>query len=373
MSMSMVSTANATADDATTSGTTSGTTSSSSSSSSDVNIYANRLNQGNSDGLIWICKPASLTNRGYGIKLCRGVKDVLKTCKQNMNILAKSTATATATSLVDNTNGASTSEDIAEAESQVDIEEEEAEAEEAKVTNTNLQKAASNKGNQEGWIVQEYIEKPLLISKRKFDIRVFVLLHLDKSKPIKYRKAANGMSIPMPTSASASQSNSLGMDTNTNTNTNTSSSTSSRGELQAYIYEEPYVRTSWKQYSLDDISDRECHLTNDAIQKNAIGYSKFEDGNKLTLEQWQERILIDYPKAKAKINTNSNSKNENVNENVNIKDVVQQVIWPKIKELTAISISAGLKKLETTTINKSFELLGYDYMINGMYMMYMII
>eukprot|EP00606_Chrysophyceae_sp_TOSAG23-5_P001593 GSChrysophyteH2.ASY1.ANO1.871.1 assembled CDS len=190
------------------------------------------------EGLLWICKPASLTNRGYGIKLLRGTKP----------------------------------------------------------DNTALTKVAGQRARQEGWIVQEYIERPLLVAGRKFDIRVF-------------RKAVKAED----------------------------------KQLQAYFYNEPYVRTSWKPYTLDDITDRECHLTNDAIQKKAEGYGQFEDGNKLTLHGWQDTITRDYANAPP--------------------NVVHGSIWPKIKELTALSINAGLAKLEKTSVNKSFELLGYDYMV----------
>eukprot|EP00605_Chrysophyceae_sp_TOSAG23-4_P002739 GSChrysophyteH1.ASY1.ANO1.3018.1 assembled CDS len=201
-----------------------------------ASAVATRLSVGTKDGLLWICKPASLTNRGYGIKLLRGVDAVMKYVKRANS-------------------------------------------------------------RPKGWIVQEYIERPLLVAGRKFDIRVF------------YKST-----VKTPAK-----------------------------ELQAYIYEEPYVRTSWKPYTLDDISDRECHLTNDAIQKKAEGYGLFEEGNKLTLDGWQTSIIRDYPKAPP--------------------NVVRGQIWPKIKELTKLSVIAGLHKLEKTTINKSFELLGYDYMV----------
>ena len=66
-------------------------------------------------------------------------------------------------------------------------------------------------------IVQKYIEKPLLINKRKFDIRVFGMM------------------------------------------------TSVNGTLRGYFYEDGYLRTSSKEYSLWDIENKFVHLTNDAI------------------------------------------------------------------------------------------------------------
>jgi tubulin polyglutamylase TTLL1/tubulin monoglycylase TTLL3/8 len=94
------------------------------------------------------------------------------------------------------------------------------------------------------WIVQKYIEKPLLIQSRKFDIRCLVLV------------------VP-------------------NASTKT---------FKAFFWKHSYVRTSSKAYSLSNIKDREIHLTNDAIQKHGTGYGKHEAGNKLTLPEFQDYL-----------------------------------------------------------------------------------
>lgn len=88
-------------------------------------------------------------------------------------------------------------------------------------------------------IVQKYIEKPLLVHKRKFDIRVFGLL------------------------------------------------TSVNGRLQGYFYEDGYLRTSSKEFTLKHLTNRFVHLTNDAIQQTANDFGKFESGNKLSLKEFQ--------------------------------------------------------------------------------------
>jgi len=268
------------------------------------------LSSGNSDGLIWICKPASLTNRGYGITVLRGVEEVLHLTKRPLSVLLPAMAEGNESAMV----AGGTDLDAVDP-SLLPNPLDECREQGVKPGMTALTKAASRRGAQEGWIVQEYIERPLLVAGRKFDIRVFVLLHLDKSRPPKAKKGEPPVE--------------------------------HKQGLQAYFYAEPYVRTSWKPYSLDDISDRECHLTNDAIQKKAKGYGKFESGNKLTLGQWQETICRDYPDAP--------------------QDVVARSIWPEIKRLTALSVSAALPRLEKTIINKSFELLGYDFMVTDDY------
>lgn len=205
------------------------------------------------DGVIWILKPASLTNRGFGIKVVRGIDETIAVTKRS--------------STANNEN-----------------------------EDKPLAKAASKRGAQEGWIVQEYMERPLLVCGRKFDIRCFVLLTL-----------------------------------------------SSRKGLRGYFFRDAYVRTSCKKYSLDKLEDRETHLTNDAVQKNAKSYGKFESGNKLDFEQWQEVINNDYPHAP--------------------QNVVNDTIFPEIKRLTTLSIVAASEELIQTDIRQSFELLGYDYMV----------
>lgn len=66
-------------------------------------------------------------------------------------------------------------------------------------------------------IIQRYIDKPLLIHRRKFDFRIFALF------------------------------------------------TSVNKRVKGYFYEDGYIRTSSREFNLDNLSDRFIHLTNDAI------------------------------------------------------------------------------------------------------------
>mmetsp|Transcript_24239 Transcript_24239/g.37367 ORF Transcript_24239/g.37367 Transcript_24239/m.37367 type:complete len:228 (+) Transcript_24239:1823-2506(+) len=72
-------------------------------------------------------------------------------------------------------------------------------------------------GQENTYIVQKYIDFPLLIHKRKFDFRVFAML------------------------------------------------TSINKKLKGYFYEDGYIRTSSREFDLNDLSDKFVHLTNDAI------------------------------------------------------------------------------------------------------------
>jgi tubulin--tyrosine ligase len=162
-----------------------------------------------------------------------------------------------------------------------------------------LTNAARDCAKKNGWICQEYMLTPLLVAGRKFDIRIFVI--------IRHTKKGN--------------------------------------KLDAFYFKEGYVRTSCKKYSLNSLKDRECHLTNDAIQKKSKSYGKFEGANKLSLSEWQETIVKDYPHAPP--------------------NVVGDVVIPEIKKLCGLTITAASKRLCDTNIAQSFELLGYDFMVDS--------
>lgn len=83
-------------------------------------------------------------------------------------------------------------------------------------------------------IVQKYIENPLLLSNRKFDIRVWVLI---------------------------------------------------THEYKCFFCKEGYIRTSSEEFSLSKslIHNKFVHLTNNAVQQKSSNYSKFEDGNQIDL------------------------------------------------------------------------------------------
>lgn len=62
--------------------------------------------------------------------------------------------------------------------------------------------------------------------------------------------------------------------------------TTVNNNLQAYWYADGYLRTSCKEYSMKNVTNRLVHLTNDAIQKRCDDYGKFESGNKLSYAEW---------------------------------------------------------------------------------------
>ena len=104
-----------------------------------------------------------------------------------------------------------------------------------------IQQLSSKNGNRTS-IVQKYLDKPLLIHNRKFDIRGYAML------------------------------------------------TSINGVVKGYMYRDCYFRTSSKQFDLTNLHSRYIHLTNDAIQLNSEDYGKYESGNKLSINDFQRYL-----------------------------------------------------------------------------------
>jgi hypothetical protein len=91
------------------------------------------------------------------------------------------------------------------------------------------------------WVLQKYIEKPLLYTERKFDLRLWVLM-------------------------------------------------TCKNEL--FLYQEGYMRTSSDVYNTEN-KNNYVHLTNNCLQKHGDNYGKWEDGNTLSF-QTLEAFLKDY-------------------------------------------------------------------------------
>jgi hypothetical protein len=102
-----------------------------------------------------------------------------------------------------------------------------------------------SKVKSETFVVQKYVERPLLFEGRKFDVRVWVLV---------------------------------------------------TQKLKVYFFREGYIRTSSSAFSLNPstLTSPYIHLTNNAIQISSPEYSKFEDGNQLSFSSL-EAYLSTFP------------------------------------------------------------------------------
>ena len=155
------------------------------------------------------------------------------------------------------------------------------------VANTNVN------GTRRSYIIQKYIEKPLLYKNRKFDIRCFTLM------------------------------------------------CTINGNLQGYWYQEGYLRTSCREFTLKNISNRYVHLTNDAVQKKLDDYGKFESGNKLSYPEFQKYL-----------------------DSINVKCDFVKTVVPKMKTMVQDSMRAVSRKIDPNRRNCSFEIFGYDFMLD---------
>ncbi|CAG9319171.1 unnamed protein product [Blepharisma stoltei] len=153
-----------------------------------------------------------------------------------------------------------------------------------------------DKTNKRTFIIQKYVENPFLVHKRKFDIRCYALI------------------------------------------------TCFNGVVQGYYYNEGYLRTSCKSFSINNIEDPFTHLTNDAIQKQSEDYGKFESGNKMSYSDFQ-RYLDSHPAE-------------------NQKNFLLDVL-PKMKEIVKDTIQSVCLKIDPKKRAHTFEIFGYDFLLDS--------
>ena len=135
---------------------------------------------------MWIVKPGENTNRGCGIQVSRDINHI-KGLINNMNV----------------------------------------------------------NGRKRSYIIQKYMEKPLLYKNRKFDIRCYAL------------------------------------------------TVTVNGNFQGYWYTEGYLRTTCREYNTKNPEkNRLVHLTNDAVQKRSDDYGKFESGNKVRFSSLKDHLPL---------------------------------------------------------------------------------
>ena len=152
-------------------------------------------------------------------------------------------------------------------------------------------------------IIQKYIEKPLLINQRKFDVRAFAMF------------------------------------------------TSINGFKKGFVYKDVYLRTSSKVFDLTNLANRFVHLTNDAIQQNSEDFGKFESANKLSINDFQKYLDTAFP-----------------DKHVNF----MRDLFPRMERLITDSFRAVYKKIDQSHLRNTFEIFGYDFMIDQQFKVYLI-
>ena len=139
-------------------------------------------------------------------------------------------------------------------------------------------------------IVQKYIENPLLINLKKFDIRQWVLVTNDEP-------------------------------------------------LVVWVFKECYLRFTIKDYSSDQLSNLFAHLTNNSISKKSKEFLKADiQGCMWSLESFKNFLKAEYE-----------------------FNAWEEKIYPEIKNIVKRSLFA----VGSLGRKNSFELLGYDFMIDS--------
>lgn len=113
--------------------------------------------------------------------------------------------------------------------------------------------------------------------------------------------------------------------------------------MKGYWYKEGYIRTSSFEFQLHDFNSF-VHLTNDAVQNNSESYGKYEQGNKLSYNQFQRYLDSRHPGCGY--------------------DLEAQVV-PKMKQVAADSLRAAVHLVTGgKPASRVFEVFGLDFMID---------
>lgn len=167
-----------------------------------------------------------------------------------------------------------------------------------------VEKFLSSRSWKNPWVVQKYIENPLLLAGRKFDIRQLVLV------------------TPSQSSGGIAQ--------------------------RVYMYRDSYVRTSSVVYnpSHEFTKDTSMHLVNDAVQSKFETYGMFEDSNKLSFPEFDD-VLKQNPLANGKVLT------------------VEDDLWPAMRLTVSHIFRCALSSFAAAPPGGAmFELFGLDFMVD---------
>lgn len=161
-------------------------------------------------------------------------------------------------------------------------------------------------GRPRTYIIQEYI-MPFLYHKRKFDIRCYILM------------------------------------------------TSVNGCQKGYWYQDGYIRTASKEFSMKNLGNKMIHLTNDAVQKKSDDYGKYEPGNKLSFADFQRYLDTNF----------------NAGEGAAKLRFWQQA-YPEMKKIATDAIKAVYTKINPNHKEFSFEIFGLDFLIDENFKVWLI-
>ena len=124
-------------------------------------------------------------------------------------------------------------------------------------------------------------------------------------------------------------------------------------KLKAYIYDNGYFRTSSRPFVNSKLDNKFIHLTNDAVQKKADDFGRFETGNKLSFSEYQSYL---------------DAKHGDLNIDF------RQHLFSQMKQIMTDTFRAGHKIVAPSRnlLHHTFEIFGYDFMIDEDFKVYLI-
>jgi len=169
------------------------------------------------------------------------------------------------------------------------------------------------------WVVQKYMENPLIIAKRKFDIRQWVLV-------------------------------------------------TDWNPLTIYFYNECYARFSASEYSDDDkdLENVHVHLVNNSVGKDCEDFHKkviAEDGEEIVDCMWSMKQISSFMKFKAKdLGIFKGHDSGKITNNQEGEDVFQTRCEGRMREIAKCSLMSAQGQVEHR--KNSWELYGFDFMFD---------
>ena len=111
--------------------------------------------------------------------------------------------------------------------------------------------------------------------------------------------------------------------------------------MKVYIFKEGHLKASSSLFSLED-KNFFTHLTNYSVQKYCNDFGKEEIGNEISFESFEKNFKEEY------------------NLDINIREN----FFPKIKKIIEISMKSVKKIININSRKGSFEIFGYDFMLD---------
>ena len=119
--------------------------------------------------------------------------------------------------------------------------------------------------------------------------------------------------------------------------------------LHLYLYKQGVLRTGSVAYSLEDLQDKFVHLTNHSIQIEHDNFETHEQGNELFFDDFQS--LLDQEGHDWQFNESG---------------------WAQIRETVEHSFRSSWEMIASSREYTSFQVFGYDFMIDEDYKVWLI-